>query len=485
MRKSLSLFFLLFGLWFGYAGADGYPGIERFDKTDRVLVLAPHPDDETIACAGIIQQALSRGAQVRVAYLTYGEHNELAFIVYRKLPPITRWDFAAMGQVRRNEAINAMKYLGLGVDKLIFLGYPDFGTFDIFSRYWQTNSPFWSIMTRISAVPYKNALSPGAPYVGESILKDLKGVLLKFRPNKIFVSHAADVNVDHKTLYLFLQVALADLKKELPKPRVYSYLVHAYGWPMPRHLHPLLTLDPPQDMIGTDVAWWKFRLSPQQLKNKHRAVLFYPSQTNSSAFYLLSFVRKNELFGDFTAIDLTPEQKKPAASPEKTNRLWDFACMMRSFLGLSGKCLTPAPSKSVSLPRASGPVKFFIEDGNLMIRVQKSKATAKNRAACWIYLFGYNYKTPFERMPKLYILTLYDKIRAFDGPKMVEMPGASMVWSERELNLKVPLKALGEPDFILASVKAYTGVLPIYTSGFRRINLTREAQDDRIEVNQN
>ena len=485
MRKNLCLFFLVFGVWVGFAGAENFPNIERFDKTDRVLVLSPHPDDETIACAGIIQQAKARGADLRVAYLTYGEHNELAFIVYRKLPPITRWDFASMGQVRRNEAIKAMKYLGLSEDKLIFLGYPDFGTFDIFSRYWQTNSPFWSIMTRISAVPYKNALSPGAPYVGESILKDLKGVLLKFRPNKIFVSHAADVNVDHKTLYLFLQVALADLKKELPKPRVYSYLVHAYGWPMPRHLHPLLTLDPPQDMIGTDVAWWKFRLSPQQLKNKHRAVLFYPSQTNSSAFYLLSFVRKNELFGDFTAIDLTPEQKKPAASPEKTNRLWDFACMMRSFLGLSGKCLTPAPSKSVSLPRASGPVKFFIEDGNLMIRVQKSKATAKNRAACWIYLFGYNYKTPFERMPKLYILTLYDKIRAFDGPKMVEMPGASMVWSERELNLKVPLKALGEPDFILASVKAYTGVLPIYTSGFRRINLTREAQDDRIEVNQN
>ena len=125
MRKNLCLFFLVFGVWVGFAGAENFPNIERFDKTDRVLVLSPHPDDETIACAGIIQQAKARGADLRVAYLTYGEHNELAFIVYRKLPPITRWDFASMGQVRRNEAIKAMKYLGLSEDKLISFNVSD------------------------------------------------------------------------------------------------------------------------------------------------------------------------------------------------------------------------------------------------------------------------------------------------------------------------------------------------------------------------
>ena len=56
--------------------------LEPFSKTDRVLILAPHPDDEAIGCAGVIQQAVSSGAQVRIAYLTNGDHNQVAFMVY-------------------------------------------------------------------------------------------------------------------------------------------------------------------------------------------------------------------------------------------------------------------------------------------------------------------------------------------------------------------------------------------------------------------
>ncbi len=58
------------------------PLVDAFKKNDRVLILAPHPDDEAIACAGIIQDALNSGAEVRVTYLTNGDHNEFAFIVY-------------------------------------------------------------------------------------------------------------------------------------------------------------------------------------------------------------------------------------------------------------------------------------------------------------------------------------------------------------------------------------------------------------------
>ena len=38
----------------------------QFLPSDRILVLAPHPDDESIACAGVIQQAIKRDIPVRV-----------------------------------------------------------------------------------------------------------------------------------------------------------------------------------------------------------------------------------------------------------------------------------------------------------------------------------------------------------------------------------------------------------------------------------
>ena len=200
--------------------------LDKFNKNERVLILAPHPDDESIACAGVIQEALANGAKVKIAFLTNGEHNEFAFIVYNKRITIKKNEFIRMGKLRRKEAVNAVKILGVKEGDLSFLGYPDFGTFSIFNNYWDLQKPFKSLLTRISKVPYPDGFSPGALYVGENILVDLKRVILDYRPDKIFVSHPADVNVDHKTFYLFLQIALADLKGKIKEPKIYPYLVH-------------------------------------------------------------------------------------------------------------------------------------------------------------------------------------------------------------------------------------------------------------------
>ncbi len=132
------------------------PPPEAIKKNDRVLILAPHPDDEAIGCAGLIQQAVAIGARVRVAYMTNGDHNEAAFIVHEKYPAVFAQQFIHMGEERRNEAIKAMQLLGLKREDLVFLGYPDFGTFAIFAQYWQTKSPYMSLLTRISAFPYKD-----------------------------------------------------------------------------------------------------------------------------------------------------------------------------------------------------------------------------------------------------------------------------------------------------------------------------------------
>jgi LmbE family N-acetylglucosaminyl deacetylase len=435
--------------------------VEPIEKTDRILILAPHPDDEAIGCAGVIQAAVSKGADVRVVYLTNGDHNQVAFIVYEKRLTLRRSEFIHMGEVRRQEAIKAMKLLGLDEKKLIFLGYPDFGTFTIFRDFWQNSKPFESILTRISRVPYKENLSFGAPYIGESILADLKTVLKGYKPTKIFVSHPADANVDHKAFYLFLQVALHDLKKEISQPKIYPYLVHCIGWPLPRHYHPQLNLNPPGQILGSQVQWLRFNLSPEQLQKKYQALLCYKSQTETSAFYLLAFARQNELFGEYPELQL----KKQASSTVKPVSFFGFSEMFN---------VSPKANwdDAGALSARKGKVSYSLLDDNLLIRLDREEEFSR-KFSTQLYLFGYSEKSLFAQMPKIRIITKYKKFRVFDGKRMISAQGIDLEFKPKEMLLKVPLKILGEPDFILTAFKTYAGILHTDTTSFRKIKIIK------------
>ena len=467
MIRRIALILLFFALGTASAFSEAPPeqkkininNLEPFKKDDRILIFAPHPDDETIGCAGIIQNALDVQAKVRVAYLTNGDHNELAFIVYEKRLVFRKGAFIHMGETRKKEAIKAMGSLGLKKDDLIFLGYPDFGTFAIFSQYWQSKMPFKDLLTRISSVPYKDDLSFGAPYNGENILADLKKVLLAYKPNKIFVSHPADVNVDHKALYLFLQVALADLKKEFREPKVYPYLIHCVGWPLPRHYHPELNLEPPAQFADTDIDWLNFELAPQQLEKKYKATLCYKSQTQTSAFYLLSFARRNELFSDYPRIKLSNQ----TSLKERVISYFGFSDM---FAGYEFESL---PNR-YDVDRDKARVSYAIADDSFVLRLERTKGLRRNFNFI-LYLFGYSDKTAFARMPKIRIIAKNKKYKVLDNKKRIKPEGISVEIGSNTLVLKVPLKVLGGPDFILTSLRTYGGILPIDTSGFRRVDI--------------
>jgi len=444
----------------------GYPAgpLEPFRKQDRILILAPHPDDEALGACGVIQQALSCGAKVKVLYLTNGDHNQFAFIVYAKRLPIRKAEFIHLGEVRRRESIKAMQLLGLSEKDLIFLGYPDFGTFTIFSRYWETKKPFRSLLTRISRVPYKEDLSFGAPYTGESILADIKRVLLDYKPNKVFVTHPADVNVDHKSFYLFLQVALADLRGRISYPKIYPYLIHRVGWPLPRHYHPQLALEPPKEFIGSAARWFSLALTPEQLEKKHQAILCYKSQTESSAFYLLAFARKNELFGDYPEIIL--ERQDPAKGKVTFS---DFSEMY-----------VDAPAEVSAEPQESGArekgekgnVAYALSGSTLYVRIDKPQGL-KNRLNFVVYLFGYSRDKPFARMPKLRLLAKHDRVRAFDKGKEISPAGICIksVPESDVLMLAIPLAVMGNPEFILSSIRSYGATLSVDATSFRKIRI--------------
>ena len=434
--------------------------IEPIDKADRILVLAPHPDDEAIGCGGVIQAAVAAGSDIHIAYLTNGDHNEPAFIVYEKRLTLRTGEFVHMGEVRRLEAIAAMKLLGVNERNLIFLGYPDFGTLKIFTEYWQTDKPYKSILTRISGVPYKANLSYGAPYIAENILADLKKVIAACKPNKIFVSHPADSNGDHKALYLFLQIALHDLAGELPSYKVYPYLVHCPGWPLPRRYHPGLSLTPPAQFIGSQMQWARYALRRKQLNKKYQAILAYKSQTSSSAFYLLAFARTNELFGDYPDVALVPSHSRIDASAP--------------FLGFSNiVSYLPLGLPEKDLDRyvlVQGQVSYHIDDAYLSIKVEKQRGLGRSLKFMF-YLFGYRDNVAFARMPKIRILTNRNKCIVFDGRKKVSSEGVTAEFKPGKLLLRVPLALIGAPEFVLSAVKVYSGIFPLEISGFRKVDL--------------
>lgn len=459
MLKKIFPIPLILILCFGFAQAQALKSIEPITSQDRILILAPHPDDEAIGCAGIIQQALDVGAKVKVAYLTNGDHNQLAFIVYEKRLTLRTGEFIHMGQVRRSEAVKAMKLLGLSENDLVFLGYPDFGTFTIFCKFWEAKKPYKSLLTRISSVPYKENLSFGAPYKGEFVLNDIKSVISTYRPNKIFVSHPSDTNLDHRALYLYLRVALRDLSNELPAPKIYPYLVHCVGWPMPRRYHPELLLNPPRQFLDSDIDWVEFKLTTEQLNKKHEAILCYNSQTRSSAFYLLSFARGNELFGDYSGIEL----KKQISLKEQGVMFFGFSNMFaNSEKGISGTL--------ESLIENKGRVSYAVVDDFILIRVDKARELS-SRFSIMLYLFGYSNTKPFSSMPKIRIITKRDKFKVFDGAKMINPEGILLEFNSNVLLLKVPLKILGNPQSLLTCVKSHRGVLPVDVTGFRRIDI--------------
>ena len=438
--------------------------LEPFKKGERILILAPHPDDEAIACAGVIQKALVAGAQVRVVYLTNGDHNELAFIVYEKRITMRQGEFIYLGKVRQQESIKAMKFLGLSEKDLVFLGYPDYGTFEIFCKYWQTApapaaKPFRDRLTRISSVPYEENPSYGSKYYGENILSDLTKQILDYQPDKIFVSHPGDVNVDHKTLYLFLQVALSDLEGKIAKPKIHPYLVHCVGWPKPRHYHPELGLRPPDKFNDSRLNWLRSDLSLAELDKKYRSILFYKSQTQSSAFYLFSFARKNELFSDYPELEL---------EPQSTAQGQEISYSDASELFKETESL-PDINSSETIEEG-GEVSYAVADNYFLVRLDTPKKLS-SRFGILLYIFGYSKTTSFVQMPKLRIITKGRSCKVFSSKNRVVNSGVGIDFGRKSLIIKIPLKLLGDPDYTLAALKAYHGNLPIDVVVFRKIKI--------------
>ena len=83
--RLISAFVVFLGLLSVIASADQLKiGTVELSATDRVLVFAPHPDDEVLGAGGVIQQAVAMHLPIKIVFFTYGDSNQWSFFLYRK-----------------------------------------------------------------------------------------------------------------------------------------------------------------------------------------------------------------------------------------------------------------------------------------------------------------------------------------------------------------------------------------------------------------
>ncbi len=423
---------------------------------DRILILAPHPDDEILGCAGIIQKAKAMGLPVHIAFLTYGDFNQWSFLLYRKHPVFMPKAVQSMALIRHDEAIAAAQYLGVAANQLTFLGYPDFGVLNIWYRHWQDSPPYRSILTKATAVPYENALRPGAPYKGEEILKDLKTVLAGFKPTKIFLSHPGDHNGDHRSLYLLTRVALWDLEDQI-NPELYPYLIHFKKWPNPKKFHPDLSLQPPP-FFQDQIAWQSNSLTSKELGQKVEALKKHKSQYKSSPGYLKSFVRANELFGDFPTVKLRSNTSPAMLSSDTQGYMSEVS---EQLTDEEQAAVIGFEERSVSLRK-----------DNLVFSIKLSRPLGETVGVS-VYIFGYRKDRPFAQMSKIHIKLGSIRHEIYDQKHKISPDVIKVTREAKKITLEIPFEILGNPQRILTSTQTYWGKMPLDWVSWRTLEIEK------------
>lgn len=279
----------------------------------KILIFAPHEDDETLGCAGYIQQAVAAGAQVHLVMMTNGEFPEIdVFLFERTLVPNPQ-KYLQLGYRRQQETLAAMRYLGVPPQSVTFLGYPNEYLNQMWlPAHWLPNAPVRSIRTHSTQSPYTNSFTPQAVYCGESVLRDVETLLKREQPDIVITLHPNDIHVDHWPTYTFVRYALAELRAQgepfAQRVATYSYLIHRPAWPAPRGYWPTLSLEPPASLITTDTHWCVLPMTVAQTIDKHKATARYRTQAGSFDPLLRSFARTNELYG------ILPAYRWPAQS---------------------------------------------------------------------------------------------------------------------------------------------------------------------------
>ena len=104
--------------WAGWQQGSSCSLTDLVTADQRLVVVAPHPDDEVLAAGGLIRQAVSERRRVRVIGVTDGGASH---------PGSALWPPDRLVRQRRRERLQALEILGLDEGSIQELGLPDGG----------------------------------------------------------------------------------------------------------------------------------------------------------------------------------------------------------------------------------------------------------------------------------------------------------------------------------------------------------------------
>lgn len=215
----------------------------------KILVLAPHCDDETLGNFGVIDRVIAMGGEVKVTMVTDCNHK-------------------GNGHDRKAETIMAMAIAGLNKSNIDLLDFAE-------GRDNRSQSET------------------------ERLQKNLNDELDNYNPDYIFSPHPSDTHQDHKFVGENAEKVLRDRAESA---KVIYYLIHYnfLKFPSPPGMRPENHILPPARLVNLTDKWYKFDLTQEEEDQKEEAVLKYKSQLKKSnpvlRRVLFDFIRKNELF---------------------------------------------------------------------------------------------------------------------------------------------------------------------------------------------
>jgi LmbE family N-acetylglucosaminyl deacetylase len=269
---------------------------------DRLLVFAPHPDDETLAAGELIQSALAAGAAVRVVFVTDGDNNPWPQRWLERRWRIGPTERARWGERRRREAGEALALLGVDhKDAARFLGWPDQGLTD-------------SLMRDDRAV--------------DRLVKEISG----FSPTHLALPMLADGHPDHSALRVMLELAL--LRSGSACVRL-GYIVHG------------ATSDALERRVAADAA---------RQQRKQEAMQAYASQMSLSRHRLLALAARSEQFqvGQASPVpDSLPAISIPLRAGWAARRRHELLLVVATTSDTL-RWRAPLPAKTISLANAAG-----------------------------------------------------------------------------------------------------------------------------------
>jgi LmbE family N-acetylglucosaminyl deacetylase len=285
----LALLSAVLGHLAGASAAQVSP-IPAIDSQTSLLVVSPHPDDETLCCAGLIRRVIAAGGRASIVWLTSGDGSELDMLIIERTLRVHPAKMRDLAGRRMREARAAAAILGVPPQRQFFLGYPDGGLLTLLTDHFTT--PYYSRFTGAQSVPYADTIAAGHPYTGESLERDFARVLARVHPTLVLAPSPQDAHPDHRAAGI-LTLRVLSRRHELATARF--WIVHGGRyWPRPRGLRMQLPLVAPPRGRGLELA--AFPLRPLEEADKLEALRQYQTQMSVMSSFLLSFVRTNELY---------------------------------------------------------------------------------------------------------------------------------------------------------------------------------------------